>query len=187
MNRRNPIVFLAAAVAIVLAWLWSGDSELPPEHLRATHPPAKAAAGPGGGSAMPGVALLKAYAAPESDAPADLRLMHRALENFSLLVKGDDPLPLGSNDEIAAALRGKNKARLVFLPEDHPAFDAQGRLVDRWGTALFFHANSRDRVDIRSAGPDREMWTADDVHQRKDGTTFTGADLPPATGPAGGR
>lgn len=110
--------------------------------------------------------------------------MHRALENFCLLVKGADPLPLGSNEEISAALRGKNKARMVFLPDGHPAFDAQGRLMDRWGTPLFFHASSRDRLDIRSAGPDHQMWTADDIHQRKDGSTFTGADLPPASGMA---
>lgn len=121
---------------------------------------------------------MKPYAAPETDAPSDLRLVHRMLENFSLLVKGDDPLPLGSNDEIAAALRGKNKARLVFLPPGHPAFNEQGQLIDRWGTPLFFHASSRDRIDIRSAGQDRQMWTADDIHQRKDGATFTGGELP---------
>lgn len=121
---------------------------------------------------------MRSYAAPETDAPSDLRLMHRALENFSLLVKGDDPLPLGSNDEIAEALRGKNKARLVFLPPGHSAFNEHGQIIDRWGTPLFFHANSRHRIDIRSAGPDKQMWTADDIHQRKDGATFTGEELP---------
>jgi hypothetical protein len=36
----------------------------------------------------------------------------------------------------------------------------------------------RDRIDIRSAGPDREMWTADDLHRRHEGEFFRGEMLP---------
>jgi hypothetical protein len=126
-----------------------------------------------------GESILKDYAKPGSDPKNDLTWMHRALGNFSLLVKGDNPLPLGSNEEIAAALRGRNRAQLRFLPDDHPAFNASGQIIDRWNTPLFFHATSRDRMDIRSAGPDREMWTADDLHRKHDGTTLSGAALPP--------
>lgn len=99
------------------------------------------------------------------------------LGNFALLVKGADPLPLGANEEIAAALRGKNKAALRALSDGHPVFNAQGQLVDRWRTPLYFHASSRDRLDIRSAGPDRVMWTGDDFHRKHDGRYLRGEAL----------
>jgi hypothetical protein len=38
----------------------------------------------------------------------------------------------------------------------------KGELVDRWGTPYFFHQLSRDHMEIRSAGPDKVMWTQDD-------------------------
>jgi hypothetical protein len=126
-----------------------------------------------------GESILKDYAKTGSEPKNDLTWMHRAIGNFSLLVKGENPLPLGSNEEIAAALRGKNRAQLRFLPDDSPVFNPSGQIIDRWGSPLFFHATSRDRLDIRSAGPDREMWTADDLHRKHDGTTLAGAALPP--------
>lgn len=116
-----------------------------------------------------GERILGHYADPARRPEDDLTDLAHALGNFALLVKGDNPLPLGANEDIANALRGKNRAQLRFLPDDHRAFNAQGQLVDRWGTALFFHATSSDRLDIRSAGPDKIMWTADDLHRSADG------------------
>jgi hypothetical protein len=51
----------------------------------------------------------------------------------------------------------------VLIPRGHPAINPDGELCDRWGTPYFFHSESRRRTTIRSAGPDRQMWTADDV------------------------
>ena len=124
-----------------------------------------------------GATILKPYAHPASTPEDDLTLMSHALGNFSLLVKGDDPLPLGANEDIADALRGKNKAHLRFLPDDSPVFDRQGRIIDRWGTPLYFHAESRAHLDIRGAGPDKQMWTADDIHRRYDGSFLKGEAL----------
>lgn len=121
-----------------------------------------------------GPTILKHYADPAAKPEEDLTWMSRALDNFSLLVKGETPLPLGANEDIADALRGKNKARLRFLPDDSPVFDKQGRIIDRWGTPLYFHAESRDHLDIRSAGPDKQMWTADDLHRQHDGSFLHG-------------
>ena len=121
-----------------------------------------------------GTEILKHYASPVSKPADDLTWMSRALDNFSLLVKGGDPLPLGANEDIADALRGRNKARLRFLPDDSSVFDKQGRIIDRWGTPLYFHASARDRLEIRSAGPDGQMWTADDLHRRHDGSFLRG-------------
>jgi hypothetical protein len=49
--------------------------------------------------------------------------------------------------------------------------------VDRWGTPLYFHAISRDRLEVRSAGPDKVMWTEDDVQRQSDGTFLSAAGL----------
>jgi hypothetical protein len=43
---------------------------------------------------------------------------------------------------------------------------------------LFFHVRDRSRIDLRSAGPDGEMWTTDDLHRRHDGEFFRGEMLP---------
>jgi len=71
--------------------------------------------------------------------------------------------PVGENAEITAALAGENKLRFAFVAPHHPAINARGELCDRWGTPFFFHALSGTRMEIRSAGPDRKMWTGDDV------------------------
>jgi hypothetical protein len=70
--------------------------------------------------------------------------------------------PNGSNADITAALTGRNKLDLALIPPDHPAINRDGELCDRWGTPFFFHAESGTRMTIRSAGPDRRLWTADD-------------------------
>ena len=124
-----------------------------------------------------GERILAGYTDSARPPEDDLHGIARTLENFGLLVKGDNPIPLGANEEIAAALRGKNRAKLRALPEGHRAFNAAGQVVDRWGTPLFFYAVSRDRIDIRSAGPDQKMWTGDDLHRKPDGRFLRGEAL----------
>jgi hypothetical protein len=100
--------------------------------------------------------------APGSDIQSDLRLVSEIVGTFqsNFLQTGN---PTGTNAEITAALAGKNPLRLALVPADHPAINREGELVDRWGTPFFFHAESATRMEIRSAGPDRKMWTDDDV------------------------
>ncbi|HMP73919.1 MAG TPA: type II secretion system protein GspG, partial [Kiritimatiellia bacterium] len=50
-----------------------------------------------------------------------------------------------------------------LLPLHHPRIDHHGALLDPWGTPYFFHHLSRNRLEIRSAGPDREFHTDDDL------------------------
>jgi hypothetical protein len=83
-------------------------------------------------------------------------------------------LPVGTNAEITAALAGDNARGLAVLPADHPAINAAGELVDRWGTPYFFHQLGAGTMEVRSAGPDRRMHSADDLVQ-------------PQIGPAGGQ
>lgn len=126
-----------------------------------------------------GSSILKDYAAPNRPVKDDLTDLSHSLKNFALLVKGDSPIPLGANEEIALALLGKNRAKLAFLPKDSQALNAQGQLIDRWGTPLWFHASTRERIDIRSAGPDQKLWTSDDVHRRYDGYFLKPEELNP--------
>ncbi len=127
---------------------------------------------------LPGEHILNNYASPSSRPEDDLQVMAHVFSNLRLLVKGDEPFRMGANEEFAAALMGQNAAKEVFLRAPHACLNAKGQLVDRWGSPLFFHVRDRDRIDIRSAGPDREMWTADDLQRRHDGEFFRGETLP---------
>jgi hypothetical protein len=63
-----------------------------------------------------------------------------------------------------AALNGDNPKGVHFLnPEKGMRVNDRGELVDPWGTPFFFHQLSGTQTEIRSAGPDKQMWTADDL------------------------
>jgi hypothetical protein len=69
-----------------------------------------------------------------------------------------------TNAQLVNALAGANPRRLALLPRDAPAVSpARGELLDRWGTPLHFHSVSREHLELRSAGPDRALYTADDL------------------------
>lgn len=121
--------------------------------------PSESAPGPANPVGFEGLAELHA---PNGTVTADLRVMQAVLEAFrtSFPAEGN---PTGSNAEITAALAGANRPGLVLIPRTHPAINAEGELCDRWGTPYFFHSESRRRTTVRSAGPDRRMWTEDDV------------------------
>ncbi len=72
--------------------------------------------------------------------------------------------PVGVNAEITSQLNGHNPKQVYFIqPENGMRINSQGELVDPWGTPYFFHQLSGKEMEIRSAGPDRVMWTADDL------------------------
>jgi hypothetical protein len=71
--------------------------------------------------------------------------------------------PVGTNEEITKALQGGNSKQVNFLKEDGNRVNSNGELVDVWGTPYFFHQISGHEMEIRSAGPDRTMYTGDDL------------------------
>jgi hypothetical protein len=106
--------------------------------------------------------LADALNSPTTDIRADLRLVLDIIETF----RSNFPQtgnPVGTNAEITSALVGRNRLRLSLIPIDHLAINKEGELCDRWGTPFFFHAESATRMEVRSAGPDRTMWSNDDV------------------------
>jgi hypothetical protein len=53
--------------------------------------------------------------------------------------------------------------RPPLLNPQHPRINAEGALTDGWGTPYFFHHISANYMEVRSAGPDRLLYTADDL------------------------
>ena len=71
--------------------------------------------------------------------------------------------PVGTNAEIMKAIMGGNPKGAQLGPPDGQTLNADGELIDRWGTPYFFHQLSKDLMEIQSAGPDRRMGTQDDL------------------------
>jgi hypothetical protein len=90
-----------------------------------------------------------------------LENMSRAVHQYGETFGGN---PVGTNPEITSLLSGKNPKHLNFLDADAGMrVNENGELVDSWGTPYFFHQLSGHDMEIHSAGPDRVMWTSDDL------------------------
>lgn len=102
--------------------------------------------------------LLAADGSPEEDllALADL------IDGYLHSGLGDTRRSLGFNEDLVAALTDRTALGDAALPSDHPALRA-GRLLDRWGTPWQIHPRAADAIDVRSAGPDRRLYTPDDL------------------------
>ena len=90
------------------------------------------------------------------------RVRHMIADYHTLM--GENPV--GTNAEIMKQMMGGNPRQATLGPPEGIPLNAQGELVDPWGTPYFFHQLSRDKMEVRSAGPDKMMWTADDVVTR---------------------
>jgi hypothetical protein len=87
--------------------------------------------------------------------------MSRAIRRFGEMFGGN---PVGNNQEITSELSGKNPKHIDFISADAGLrVNDNGELVDPWGTPYFFHQLSGADTEIHSAGPDRVMWTSDDI------------------------
>jgi hypothetical protein len=71
--------------------------------------------------------------------------------------------PEGSNAEVAKALLGQNEENRKFLAWRPQDISPSGGLKDPWGTEYHLRVEANGKVELRSAGPDRLMWTEDDV------------------------
>ena len=91
-----------------------------------------------------------------------VRVRHMIADYHTLM--GENPV--GTNAEIMKQMTGGNARQATLGPPDGTSLNAQGELIDPWGTPYFFHQLNRDKMEIRSAGPDKVMWTADDVVAR---------------------
>jgi hypothetical protein len=124
---------------------------------------------PPSANSAPGDRLLGGYGNPTQPAKDDLVLMARAISNFLIIDKQATNRALSANEEWSAALRGKRPGTEPWISEASPALDFQQRLIDRWQTPLHFHALGNKQWEIRSAGPDRKLWTGDDLVEKTAG------------------
>jgi hypothetical protein len=153
-------VLVALALLALLAWLLlntGSEPASPPPGSPRTSPPPQASTPTAAG------ALLTGYADPANEPIEDLRKLHRVVVSYFSVVKDSSKHPIGGNADLAAALRGENPNQEVFLPANHPIFSTDGLLLDRWNTPLIVHPEAWRELELRSAGPDRTPFTADDL------------------------
>jgi hypothetical protein len=102
--------------------------------------------------------------APELRDIAPLTVLENMRTTFHQYASVFGGNPVGTNPEITLALMGENPKHINFLSRaDGNRVNSNGELVDLWGTPYFFHQLSAKVMEIRSAGPDRKMWTDDDL------------------------
>jgi hypothetical protein len=166
-KNRAPVLFAIAVAAIGLI-LWIILREDSPAALPAVSgkPTVEEAAGDSAPAPLPPIVdlsiatelaatLHRPDGNPEEELQAVAQLIYLYRQGF-----GENPV--GQNEDIVAALLGENEKRSAYLPKNIPVIE-DGKLVDRWGTPYWFHPVSGREMEIRSAGPDRELFTGDDL------------------------
>jgi hypothetical protein len=181
-----PVLLVLLFLLTQLRWKWSKPvvrtqvvTDSVTDNVVVTTIPAAAGVPSDHAVSLLGETILRDYAKTNLPPENDLTLMSRLMENSLLLLKSAANRPLSANEDWADFLRGQNSAHERFLPDRCNALSADGKLVDRWGTPLFFHALGGGRFEIRSAGPDQKLWTADDIHRNADGSFRRGTNLNP--------
>jgi hypothetical protein len=172
-----PVVIVVVLLLTRMRWKFSKPATPPvvPQEIAASNAAvttrsAQVGAPSGQAARLLGETILRGYADTNLPPENDLTLMSRLMENSLLLLKSAANRPLSANEDLADLFRGKNGAREEFLPAQHVALNDKGQLIDRWQTPLFFHALGGGRYEIRSAGPDQQMWTEDDIQRNANGT-----------------
>ena len=118
--------------------------------------------------------LADGLCSPDGDGRRDVEIVFGVLSYYRSRYGGFPGAE--DNATFLSALAGRNPGRLELIPRSHSAVSTKGELLDRWGTPFFFHLVSSQTMEVRSAGPDRAMFTADDF--------VTGNRRGPVDGPA---
>jgi hypothetical protein len=99
--------------------------------------------------------------------PATRENVRQAIDDLDLVIRDFRAAlggnPVGDNAEITRALLGDNLKQIKLTVPHGTQLNGTGELCDIWGTPYFFHQISGTQMEIRSAGPDRKHWTADDI------------------------
>jgi hypothetical protein len=96
---------------------------------------------------------------PQTPPEEDLRIVEEFLQTYGKAKGGH---PIGENADITAALTGTQGHQGRVFPPSHRTI-REGQLIDRWGSPYWFHPNAGHQMEIRSAGPDRQLFTGDDL------------------------
>lgn len=107
--------------------------------------------------------FLKSYGSEESTGQQDIKLFYNYLTNVFLLIKNRDSAQYAINEDLSSFLLGKNSERTALVSKNSHIFDKKKRIIDRWGTPIHIHTISHNNFELRSGGPDRKLFTKDDV------------------------
>ncbi len=170
-------MLLAAVIAVAAAaWWWLRVTPSAPPLTVARTPvpslvvvpivapspaPAPAAAAPPD-ARRAGSPLAAVLNASGGSAARDVEVLHTLLRHYLRHLGRRQGLPIGNDSDLVKVFTGRNPMRLVVVPANHPAINREGRLCDRWGTPYFIHPRGGGAYEVRSAGPDRRMFTNDD-------------------------
>jgi hypothetical protein len=113
--------------------------------------------------AQSGSPLVAELLRREGTAVDDIEIVRQLISQYFTALQSNGGPPIGDNADLVRALTGKNPLRLTVIPPGHAALNADGQLLDRWGTPYHLHRVAERSFEIRSAGPDRQLFTADDV------------------------
>jgi hypothetical protein len=165
-------IAIAGLLVVIVVSLWMMRDRpiaVPPPETPLTAAPRPAPA------SIPALPVAMAMPAPEipADLPPpkprvvaspealkDIEDVQFMLRDFRTRLGGN---PEGTNREIMKAVMGGNPVQARLGPPDGQNLNEKGELVDRWGAPYFFHQLSKNEMEVRSAGPDGTMWTADDI------------------------
>ncbi|MCX6856758.1 MAG: hypothetical protein NTV80_17855 [Verrucomicrobia bacterium] len=173
MKKPLLILVLVAVAAATLTWLLTApDHEFAPSTPKARHKPERTTAStvsvpipartppPSSRAIDPEIQKLADRLVEKTQTP--LNDLETLGEFVDLYRKAFSQLPVGCNEDITAILTGSNPIKGVLFPPDSPMI-IKGQIVDRWGTPYWLHPNSGARLEIRSAGPDKDLFTGDDL------------------------
>lgn len=170
MKRAFILGSIVFTLLLGIYWLSdSGDYEPPPPPTPAELAAAAAATAPV--SAPPpsspsasdvGTPLAAELHRADSSAQQDVDTLKQIIQQYLEAIQNRPGPPIGDDADLARVLQGRNPLKLVVIPASHPIFSADGRMRDRFGTPYHVHARNSTAIDIRSAGPDRKLFTADD-------------------------
>jgi hypothetical protein len=127
------------------------------------HVQPQAEASPGTAAAVAIPPAGQAQPPEATDVPPEIAIqnMSRAIHQYGEMFGGN---PVGNNQEFAKQLGGDNPKHINFITAAAGMrINGNGELVDPWGTPYFFHQISGADTEVRSAGPDKVMYTADDI------------------------
>lgn len=175
----RKLLILAAGIAVIGAFifLWPSENERPPKpappdvsQTTEVQPPVQRQASgtiafnpptPAEIANQSRSPLADALGSPEVAPDAEPKLVY---DLFQFYLREFGSFPAGENNpQWMNALRGSNPGRLPILPSDHPRLAPDGSLLDAWSEPFFIHQVSPSQIQIRSAGPDRSLFTTDDI------------------------
>jgi len=113
--------------------------------------------------AQSGSPLAEDLGAPGRTAADDVETVRQIFGQYTTALQRRSGPPIGDNHDLVRVLSGANPLRLAALPPGHPLIDVEGRLLDRWGTPYHIHPLGATIISVRSAGPDRRLFTVDDL------------------------